>query len=520
MQIEIVTAKDSGGSASEDILFELLDSDGNALSAAEFRQAFGEGVLSVSGGYTASHASSREKGSSRIRSRFRYPPERQDTATLSVSISTLRHRLGEQDEISMEGVAARRQVSLKETSYYGTLTGIDPETSRGDSVIEIEGKALARTTGAPVGRAPLNVVVSSNGFERQFEVFADDAGDSSSRTSPRPATPAYTPCRSSTRTRPNGTTHGTFEIERVKISPKIVKMDIPVNREQTVNISASISEGLAIENLRLACEAADQPGGSLSEGVHVACGPAVGHAEGEGRRPFLHGHGRRLGPGIRRHRPEAGRRPALGRALGLRDGKCEVLGRLPPAGGLPRPNGHGRRPGRIGLGNPLFEKHRVRKDGKRPIRLTDADGEPAPDWIMPSGEKSLGDIEIGETKQSGIVCSPTDSTPEGLRDITLRIASDNHPEALIGVRVAVVQSGTGSALVKVSNIYTGTVDPDTSLAIEGLSGASVVLQNEAVATEVYTAGTDAAGEAVFSDIPAGLYAFRVSADGHNPIRAR
>ena len=46
-----------------------------------------------------------------------------DTATLSVSISTIFHRLGEEDEISMEGVAARRQVSLKETSYYGNADG-------------------------------------------------------------------------------------------------------------------------------------------------------------------------------------------------------------------------------------------------------------------------------------------------------------------------------------------------------------------------------------------------------------
>ncbi len=493
-RIEIVTAKDSGGSASEDILFELLDSDGNALSAAEFRQAFGEGVLSVSGGHCVARIEPGERFVSNPVP-IPIPSGAPDTATLSVSISTIFHRLGEEDEISMEGVAARRQVSLKETSYYGTLTGIDPETSRGDGVIEIGGKALARTTGAPVGRARLDVVVA-------YEPSSGDSGIYAVSILHPDAT--------------ERTLHGTFKIERVKIAPQIVKMGIPVNREQRVSISASVSEGLEIENLRLACEAADQPGGSLAEGVHVACGPAVGHAEGEDAALFFTVMADDSAPEsadivLRLVGDEPSDEPwayvTVNAKFSDASPRLEVSPDLMDTG--------------VVRGESVSETLSLKNTGYEKIenvriRLTDAGGEPVPDWIMPSGEKSLGDIGIGETKQAGLVFSPTESTSEGLRDLTLRIASDNHPEALIGVRVAVVQSGTGSALVKVSDIYTGTVDPDTSRTIEGLSGASVVLQNETVATEVYTARTDAAGEAVFSDIPAGLYACRVSADGHNP----
>ena len=289
-----------------------------------------------------------------------------------------------------------------------------------------------------------------------------------------------------------------------------------MNRKQTVHILANLSEGLAVGSQRLACEAADQPGGSLAEGVRVACGPAVGHAEaGDAVLSFT--------IMVDDSAPDSadivlrlvGDEPS-DEPWGYVTVNAKFSDASPRLEVSPDQMDTGVVRGEsvsetLSLKNTGYEKmENVR------IRLTDADGEPAPDWIMPSGEKTLGDIGIGETKQAGLVFSPTDSTPEGLRDLTLRIASDNHPEALIGVRVAVVQSGTGSALVKVSDIYTGTVDPDTSRTIEGLSGASVVLQNEAVATEVYTARTDAAGEALFSDIPAGLYACRVSADGHNP----
>ena len=289
-----------------------------------------------------------------------------------------------------------------------------------------------------------------------------------------------------------------------------------MNRKQTVHILANLSEGLAVDSQRLACEAADQPGGSLAEGVRVACGPAVGHAEAGDAALFFTVMADDSAPEsadivLRLVGDRPSDEPWAYVTVNAKFSDASPRLEVSPDQmdtGVVRGESVSET---LSLKNTGYEKmENVR------IRLTDADGEPAPDWIMPSGEKSLGDIEIGETKQSGIVCSPTDSTPEGLRDITLRIASDNHPEALIGVRVAVVQSGTGSALVKVSDIYTGTVDPDTSRTIEGLSGASVVLQNEAVATEVYTARTDDAGEALFSDIPAGLYACRVSADGHNP----
>ena len=312
------------------------------------------------------------------------------------------------------------------------------------------------------------------------------------------------------------TTHGTFKIERVKIEPQIAKMDVPVNHEQTVNISASVSEGLGIENLRLACEDADQPGGSLPEGVHVACGPAVGHAEAGSSALFFTVMADDSAPDSADIVPRLVGDPPSDEPWAYVTVNAKFSDASPRLEVSPDRIDTG-----VVRGESVSETFAQKNTGYEKmenvrIRLTDAGGEPAPDWIMPSCEKSIGDIGIGETKQAGLVLSPTESTPEGLLDFSLHIVSDNHPEALICVRVAVVQSGTGSALVKVSDIYTGTVDPETSRTIEGLSGASVVLQNEAVATEVYTAKTDAAGEALFSGIPAGLYACRVSADGHNP----
>jgi RHS repeat-associated protein len=65
----------------------------------------------------------------------------------------------------------------------------------------------------------------------------------------------------------------------------------------------------------------------------------------------------------------------------------------------------------------------------------------------------------------------------------------------------------------VSDIYTATED-ELGNVIEGLAGATVKVQNQSVPNVEQTLTTGAAGEALFNDLPAGLYSYRASAPNH------
>ncbi len=64
------------------------------------------------------------------------------------------------------------------------------------------------------------------------------------------------------------------------------------------------------------------------------------------------------------------------------------------------------------------------------------------------------------------------------------MSASNHAAATINLYVAVTQEGQGNVLFKVSDIYTGTIDQNGDV-IQGLGGARINLQNEAVLTEEY-----------------------------------
>ncbi len=56
--------------------------------------------------------------------------------------------------------------------------------------------------------------------------------------------------------------------------------------------------------------------------------------------------------------------------------------------------------------------------------------------------------------------------------------------------------------------------------IQGLAGAKIRVQNEAVLTEEYTLTTDSIGEAEFTDLSAGRYKCRITADNHQEYIGR
>jgi large repetitive protein len=71
----------------------------------------------------------------------------------------------------------------------------------------------------------------------------------------------------------------------------------------------------------------------------------------------------------------------------------------------------------------------------------------------------------------------------------------------------------------VSDIYTGTVNAKGQI-VQGLQGAALTLQNEAVPTIQRTQTTDGLGEVFVRDLPAGRYKYRITAGNHQEQTGR
>ena len=101
----------------------------------------------------------------------------------------------------------------------------------------------------------------------------------------------------------------------------------------------------------------------------------------------------------------------------------------------------------------------------------------------------------------------------------LRVSADNHAQRDIPLYVYVDQSGRGSALFKIMDIYTGTLDAQSNL-IQGLAGARIRMIKEEGTSFETNLVTDTIGEAFAQSLPVGRYNVRVSASGHNDLSDR
>ncbi len=518
--IEIVTAE-GPDSASGEIAFYLLDSDGNVLGTSPFQQNLGEDVITLANGKTVARIS---KGAifTSDTVELQIPAATPDHLTLELDIAQVHYHLGEPDQISMQGLSTTHDVSLIDTTYWGELLNIAPENSTGDQDIEITGRAVHRATGDPLPLVPLELVVSVNGFERRFDIFTNDSGTfrylftptagESGRYTVRVVHPDLTD-------RP---VQGAFVISRVFVSPTTVNMSIPKNYEQDVEISVSAQEGSEANNLTLVYEENDQPGGEFLQGVHVLPGPSV---------PLL----------------EAGRSASLGftiwadntadaaRTIVLKVKSDETgadawaVVTINAAFSDAQPVIY-TAPDHVETGMALDDTmtETIRIENRGTADLTDVrleivnqDGTTASGWVLLSAAADHDALAVGESMEVSVSFAPASSAVlDGIYSFYLRLTAANYPETDILLHVAVTQSGEGSALFKVSDIYTGTLDSGSQEIIQGLVGARIKVQNEAVLTEEYTGTTDSLGELLLTDLPAGRYKFRITAENHQEYIGR
>ena len=522
-EMEVVTATAFGAAESDEIAMYLLDSDGNILSTQAIKQNLGDGVITLASGMSVARIPAGGSFTS-APVELAVPSTAPENVQILLEISNVHYHLGSADQVSMQGLSTTRDISLVDTSYYGEVLSATPEHSKGDEEIVISGRAVARNTLAPLPLVPLNLVLTSDGFERKYDVYTDSSGNFQYDFHPLAGEAGvYTvsALHPDLNERP---VQAQFVIDRLSIKPKTLTVSIPRDYEQQLGITVTAGSGTTINNLRLIYDAINQPGGILPEGILVTLGSAIEVLDPQ--------QAASLSCTVKADDTAAETERIILKVVSDGSSGIEEWGTVivdlhfsdasPALYVSPNHIETG-----VAQGQSVTEHLILENRGLAPLEavslsLVAEDGSPAPNWVMLNSPANIGNLPVGQQSDVSISFSPSSVTavPEGMYTFYLKVASSNYQTRDIGLFVAVTQSGKGGVLFKVADIYTGTVDQATGEIVQGMTGAKIEIQNEAVLTVQATQSTDNAGEVLFDDLPAGVYKCKVTANNHQQYIGR
>ena len=267
-EIEIITALNSGKSPSDQITFYLVDEDDNVLTSKSFKQAVGDKIVTLSNRNTVARIGAGETFTSDFIT-MTVPANAPDDVTIRLEISNVYYHQGQTTQVTMKGLATTHQLAMVDTTYYGEVADIAPQTSTGGQDIVITGRAVERVSGDPVANVPLNLVITLNGFERSTSVYTDEDGMFNHHFKPLTGESGVYKVRAVHPDRTDKPVHGQFVINRVSVTPSAINLNVPKNYSKTVSIRVDTGEGTAVNNLRLEYNREDQPTGEYPQGVHL-----------------------------------------------------------------------------------------------------------------------------------------------------------------------------------------------------------------------------------------------------------
>ncbi len=516
-EIEIITALNSGNSDSTGVIFTLLDEDENTIAVKSFRQAVGDGVVTLSDSSTVARIDAGDVFTSQAID-MDVPATAPDAITVLLSIADVYHHKGRDTEVRMKGLATTHAVTLVETSYTGAVDSITPQSSDGDEDVVITGRAVERATGDPLGGVPLKLVISHEGFERTFEVYTGDDGIFSYAYTPESGESGIFQVRAVHPDLTDRPVHGRFTINRISISPSTGSLNIPRNYEKTITVAVTAGEGTDVTDLQFVFDPEDQTGGVLPGGIHVTTGNPVPYLAG--------GESAEFSCTIWADNNASDTETMVLRvASAENDHWCDLtvnaaFYKAQPA--LQFSPDHLE----TGMANGDTVTETITLSNKGVVAMTgvsltllSSDGSAAPAWIVLNGEGDIGDLDVGDTHEASITFAPGENASEGIYHLILRVTSDNYAQTDINLYASVTQSGIGNVLYKIADIYTGTLDTNLQV-IQGLEGATITLQNELVSTQIFTGTSDSAGEVLFQDLPSGRYKARITASNHQEYIGR
>ncbi|MBW2681835.1 MAG: hypothetical protein JRD01_14020, partial [Deltaproteobacteria bacterium] len=155
------------------------------------------------------------------------PASAPDHVILKLAVDNIYYHQGQTTQVRMDGLATTHPVTLIDTAYYGEVTSILPQSSSGDQDIVITGRAIERATGAFLTDVPLKLVITLDGFEREYNVFTDDAGTFSYIFKPFSGEAGIYTVRAVHPDLTDRPVHGQFVINRVSIRPKSIAVTEP-----------------------------------------------------------------------------------------------------------------------------------------------------------------------------------------------------------------------------------------------------------------------------------------------------
>ena len=534
---EIITALSDGANPSNEARFTLVDVDGNVLSSLPVQQVL-NGVVKLSNGTTVARVAPGTVFTSRWFD-LPVPGNAPDQVSVRLEIDHYHYHLGQVDHVSIGGASRSTPVVLTDTSYKGAFTAVSPLTSSGNQPIIITGRSMDRSTPPlPVAAVPLKLVISTNGFERQFTVYTDSNGDFSY---------SFTPLSGESGIYKVSVLHpdllerpeqGQFVINRLSVSPTDIKLNIPYNYAQNINLRVTAGPGDGtVQEVRLVYDAIDQAGGLLPNGVSVTLGQALllsASQSGnvsltvEGDSATAAANGSLNLKALKVLRDGAGLETGTELISNVTVG-YSFSAAVPVLNTIPNVLETGLAQGEITNETiTLVNEGLAAMKNVRVTLLTQHDTA-IPSWISLASTKLQGDIAVGGQRAIAIVAKPDQpdangvgGVADGRYDFKLRVEADNLATTDIIVVVNVLQSGIGSIDFKVTDIYTNTQIPGEPDGVKyvGLAGANIQLQNEKVLSEKHTGVTGADGQVLIGNIPSGYYQFRVSADNHQETLGR
>ncbi len=520
VQTEVVLARNAGAQASDQVRILVEDLDGNVLATTPVQQFTGN-VVTLSNGTTVARIPAGESFTSGDLA-VSVPSAAPDDVVIRLEVDQLHYRLGQPDHVSIQGVGASRETMVVETDYFGELTSVTPTfvpigvSSRS---VEIAGRAIHRATLTPLQDVSLRVIVRVAGFERQATVYADQNGDFTYTYQPNvdeSGDYSVSVIHPDLQDRP---VMGTFTLQSISVRPTTFNGALARNNAQELAVRVEPGRATPLTNLRLEYLEADQAGGQFVTGMTVTPSNPIDVAADGTAQVRFDVVGDATGP-------------ASG-SLVLRlvaDESVDPLSLITVNFTLQDAQPSlTNQPSFLEMGTPrdntVVGSLTLKNQGLGPLvnmglSLTQIDGvTPAPSWVNITNETTVAVLDIGEEHSVEIAAFPDTSVPEADYEFRLLVTSDNAPDRLIPVYIAVTQSGIGNILFHASDIYTATLDENNNI-IPGLEGATIKLQNEQVLSNLFELDTDQFGNALFEDIPAGRYIFRASAEDHEDAAGR
>lgn len=517
VEVELLTATDNGNTDSTELRLKLLDTDGNLLASQPFKQVIGPNIVTLLNGLSVARIPA---GSLYTSDTFNLnvPGASPNAVRVRLEVDKLRYRSGQPDEVIITGRGSEKSVSLVDTAYVAEVTEVAPLTSFGEQDIVITGRALERQTGALLPNTRVKLVLNQQGFERSFIVIT--GGDGRFVYAFKPSVTdgglfKVSAVHPDITDRPE---QKSFTINRVAVTPTPIKVDVPRNYPFSVPFVAKGGPGAAATGLRFQLNAASQPTGQLPVGIDLRFPAPVNVAERQTVSvPVVFTASNDAQPSgsivVDLYSAEGGSTAVAQARIDYRLSEAKpflvATPSLVEAG--------------IVQGTSQVESVSLQNNGLQEavnlrFTLTRADGGAVPGWVA-IASRADGSLPIGGKRSVDLSFTPPADTPPAVYEFILNVEGDNLPRQGVRVFASVTQTGQGNVLFKASDLFTLTPDKQGQL-IQGLAGATVLLQNEDVPTISLEGVTDNVGEALFRDLPAGSYKFRVRAANHQEASGR